>query len=578
MTSEGYEHRQANMEILDSRELTMQETSPTSHESRFVSFLDKHSPLICLCLIALACLRIVSTYNALSLTPDEPVHFACGLEYVAKHVYVFETQHPPLSRAMVALGPYLAGARPAGFQIAEDEGYAAIARSGNVDRTIFLMRLGNLPFFLLACLVVYRWSIEAFSKSTAVLAVGLFTMLPSLLADAGLATTDMALAATVGAAFLATLLWAGNPTLWRSVALGFFVGLACLSKFTALGYLPLSVCFSLAIYLATHWPGWIPLRRMAIQRLPMFALAAAIALFLIWAGYWFSTGDARLPHTQPIVRIPAPEFLDGIRSALKHNRSGHTAFLLGEVRKSGWWYYFPVALLVKTPIPFLILLALGIFVSLRKWKSISYLLPIAFSLAILLPAMQGHIDIGIRHIEPIYIGLSITAAIGMEQLLRWSSTRTVFSFATAVLAAWMVLSGATHHPDYLTYFNEFAMKNPDSVLVDSNYDWGQDFRLLARRLHQLGATRFSLVLSWKQKRDPYLEQWYGLPAIERANDFVPAPGWTVVSPTYDKSFKFNSYPPGTICWYDRIPPTERVGALRLYYVPDRTETAHPTSR
>lgn len=84
-------------------------------ETRLRPVLDRYCLKICLCLIGIACARIISTYNALSLTVDEPWHFACSLEYVAKHVYRFEKQHPPLSRMMQALGPYLVGVRPAGM-------------------------------------------------------------------------------------------------------------------------------------------------------------------------------------------------------------------------------------------------------------------------------------------------------------------------------------------------------------------------------------------------------------------------------------------------------------------------------
>ena len=43
---------------------------------------------------------------------------------------------------------------------------------------------------------------------------------------------------------------------------------------------------------------------------------------------------------------------------------------------------------------------------------------------------------------------------------------------SGLLVAWMLLSVAIHHPNYLAYFNELAGKNPQNILVDSNYDWG----------------------------------------------------------------------------------------------------------
>lgn len=556
---------------------TLEPTHPPGFwESRFAPFLEKHCLLLCLCIVGIACVRVVSTYNALSLTNDEPTHFACGLEYLAKHVYRYETQHPPLSRMMAALGPYLEGARPLGEPGPNGEGIRVIARSGDANRTIFLMRLGNLSFFLLACAVVWAWSWYSFGRPIAVVATGLFTLLPQPLADGGLATTDMALGANVGAAFLAMILWAEKPTWLRSVLLGLFTALACLSKFTALGYIPLAVCLALGCYLIACWPGWLGLWRAATQRLGPLALAAVVAALVIWSAYWFSNGI--IPFHGRNVRVPAPEFFDGIRVALNHNRIGHGAFFLGAFRITGWWYYFPVALAVKTPIAFLILLVLGTYACLRECKRLIYLLPIAFSLGILLPAVRSHVDIGVRHIEPVYLGFSIVSALGFRQLLGWARTGVISALAAGVLVAWMTVSVAVHHPDYLAYFNAFAGKNPEKILVDSNYDWGQDLKLLAKRLHQLGVNQVSLAavngvgMSIPEHYD-YLEAWYGLPSIKDVNICTPSPGWNVVSTTVEQSFswwpnsRFYRGPSGSKTWYEEIAPTERVGPLLLYNIP-----------
>src|ERR1700722_11793183 len=94
---------------------------PGFWENRLGPFLDKYCLVLCLCLVAIASARIISTYNALSLTADEPTHFACGLEYVAKHVYRLEAEHPPLPRMMEGLGPYLIGARPVNLPWPNDD-------------------------------------------------------------------------------------------------------------------------------------------------------------------------------------------------------------------------------------------------------------------------------------------------------------------------------------------------------------------------------------------------------------------------------------------------------------------------
>jgi hypothetical protein len=542
----------------------MEDSASTFWESRLAPFLGKYCVVLCACLIGAGCFRAISTYSALSLTMDEPSHFACGLEYLDRHTYTFLREQPPLARAMQALGPYLDGARLGGLPHTQEGRLALLARSRSFDRTVFLMRLGNLPFFLLACLVVCAWSWWMFGKPVAVVATALFTLLPTVLADAGLATTDMALGATVAAAFLAAIFWAEKPTWARSVLLGVCAGLSVLSKFTALGYVPLTVGLALVCCLVTEKQGWRQVWGVAQHYAPYFALATITAGLLIWAAYWFSVGAVR----EDRFFVPAPDFFRGVAAALHHDRQGHAAFLLGHSRKTGWWYYFPVALAVKTPIAFLIMLAIGVWVCLRERGRVVYLFPLAFSLGILLPAMAGRIDIGIRHIEPIYIGLTVIAALGLVQLLQWSRTGAGCALTGGVLVLWMIVSVAAHHPDYLAYFNGFAGENPQQILVDSNYDWGQDLKLLSRRLHELGIKQFSL-LTLDGVMDPeHLQAWYGLPSIQEVDDSVPAVGWSVISPTMALSVRYAIPSRAQVArpWYNQVPATERVGPLLLYNV------------
>ena len=78
-------------------------------------FVQRRALILVVGIIAIATARIVATYDQLSVTFDEPAHLACGMEYVAHHVYRYESQHPPLARALAAIGPYLDGVRPHGL-------------------------------------------------------------------------------------------------------------------------------------------------------------------------------------------------------------------------------------------------------------------------------------------------------------------------------------------------------------------------------------------------------------------------------------------------------------------------------
>jgi hypothetical protein len=530
-----------------------------------ITFLEKYSLALCLLLVTIACARIISTYNALSLTADEPFHLACAIEYLSNHSITLDVENPPIAQAIEGLGPYLAGVRLSGRVDPWLEGADILARSGSVGGMIFRLRLGTLPFFLLACCVVGVWASHFFGKATAVLSVALYTLLPTTPADAGLGTTDMALASTTGAAFLAAILWAEKPDWLRAIVMAFFTALALLSKFSALGYLGFSLGLATLVYLHTSIKDRQDLLLAVRQHYKTFALAVASTLFFIWAAYWLSLG--LIPGYTIIV--PAPEYFEGMRAVLAHNRGGHHAFLLGHHNPTGWWYYFPVALAFKTPIAFLILTFVGGVVCYRRHAAISYLLPFAFVLGILLPAMMGRIDIGIRHIAPIYLGLSVMAALGLLQLLESHRFRLLSSLAAVALVLWMIVSVAIQHPDYLAYFNGFAGKHPENVLVDSNYDWGQDLKLLSKRLHQLGAHHVSLGSLDGAIRNRYREEWYGLPKIVLLDDITPSPGWTAVSASFDKSYRFLlPWRPHVLSpWYEQVARTRRLGPYILYYVP-----------
>ena len=411
------------------------------------------------------------------------------------------------------------------------EGVACLYHGGHTGRTLTLARLGILPFFMLACLVVYFWARRYFGNTVAVVATGLFTLLPSVLAHAGLATTDMALTACLGAAFLALLVWAEQPSFRHSLLLGAATAMAVLSKFTALGFFPVAAVFALAVYLVTERPGWKRLAELARERAAPWPSRCSWARWLVWAGYLFSFGA--VPGWS--VRLPAPELFDGIRRAMRHNASEGGGYLFGQLSPTGWWYFFPAALAVKTPLAFLFLLGLGAWLTVlaAAWRLACQgracrPTPWAFSLGILVPAMTSPVNYGIRHVLPVYMGFSIVAALAVVHLAKtgkWSgcSRRRAGSLDGRSLAP-----SAT--PTTWPTSTSWPAAEPEKVLVDSDLDWGQDTILLARRLRELGAKQVSYIQM--NLDSAHLQEWPGMPPTRPINPIVPAEGWTAVGPTF----------------------------------------------
>jgi hypothetical protein len=299
------------------------------------------------------------------------------------------------------------------------------------------------------------------------------------------------------------------------------------------------------------------------RRLPTLALAVAAACLIIWAGYRFSVGS--VPGIGP--RLPAYEIALGIQQVAEHNAQGHPSYLLGERSRTGFWCFFEVALAVKTPLAILLLSGIGTALAFGRPRRFPRLwLPLAFASSFLLVGLFSRINIGLRHILPVHIGLAIVAAAALVRWLETAEHRRWRQAALAALVAWLAVSSLGAHPDYLPYFNELAGSQPEKILVDSDLDWGQDLKRAARRLRELGARE----VGYEPVFMADLEKEHGFPPVRRMDLARPNPGWNLVSLTSWKGscFGLGYIPRNFTPWPDRYPPGERVGkSMMLWYAP-----------
>jgi Dolichyl-phosphate-mannose-protein mannosyltransferase len=522
--------------------------------------------------------RIVSTYRVFNQTWDEPAHVAAGMQWLDRGRYTYEPLHPPLARLMVALGPRLAGIRSAGHDNVWLEGNSILYAGHKYDRNLALARLGVLPFFILTGLVVFAWAARTGGRATGVVAVLLFTTLPPVLAHAGLATTDLAVTATVALAAYCLTLWLEQPTGLRSLALGVSVGLAVLSKLSALVFLPV-VVFAIAICRrgersTTAESGPRP------NRVTRLRITFAALLITVWAGYRFDVGPLvapAAPASAPITPtaldrlaeahvFPAPALFEGLGHLAAKNRAGHKSYLLGEVRDTGWWYFFPVALAVKTPLPFLLLTLAGLVAAWRGFNGVErrrLLEPAAIALAILLVSLPSRINIGLRHVLPMYPFMAIVAGVGAASLWRMRRAAPAGRVLAVGLIGWQLFGSARAHPDYIAYFNELAGSHPERILVDSDLDDGQDLKRLADTLRARRVPELSLAYAGSATVAEH-----GLPPVRWLEPHRPVTGWVAAS-LY--SLRLGSLDrPGhdDFAWLERYQPVALVGrSIRLYYIP-----------
>ena len=471
--------------------------------------------------LVLTLARVFMTHRVFSHTSDEPWHLAGGYDVLVKRSWTTDLHHPPLSRVFFAL-PFIGTPEPEAKD-AGNRGIQLMLRNDRYTQNVARARLGNLVFLALGIIAVFRWGSYVLSPIAGATAAALFAMLPPVLAHGGLATTDMAAAATVALAMDALTRYVDGPTWRRAVYLGIAVALGILAKYSFFVYFP---AIAAALLIA---------RFRSVRN--VFTVKTVVAMVITVAVVWLGFGC----DFQPLI--------DGVKQVRDHNKMGHRAFLFEEMRWGGWWYYFPVALAVKTPIPFLLLALVGCILLARRRPDVPLI-----ALAILGAAMTSHINIGVRHVLPIYGPLAICAAAAV---IEWRRLRAV----SAVLVLWLFVDGVRAHPDYLPWFNAFAPE-PEKVLNDSNLDWGQDILRLVRLAKKEKIEFMTISLFTNADLDRI-----GFPKYEKLTKMQQIEGWFAIS-EMQLAIGY-SYGPELHAWLDRLlegQPYRRVGkSIRLYY-------------
>jgi hypothetical protein len=502
--------------------------------------------------VVAAAVRVVATYDIFSITFDEPAHIAAGMQLLDKDRYSYEALHPPLARVAAAIGPYLAGYKSQHGGDMWIEGRRLFyAKSGHPDDGMLtLARAGILPFMIACLVLIWLWTSRYVGPVEGALAVIVLGNLPVFLAHSGLATTDAAFAATFAAAFFAFLLWLEYGSIARGLLLGAAIALAVCTKLSALLFLP-AACG--AVLLHRWWcdrPYWQPLRLFAAW--PSVLAGLGTFFVTVWVVYGC--------HADPFYGIAA--LARGVAELAAFAGTGEPSFFLGRINLHGSPAFFPVLILVKSPLPFLAAVAIGMAVVLRShrrdWRRMA---PLIAAAAIVASVIPSTINIGLRHVLPIFPLLAIVAAIGLGRLLAQpllSARAAIAAAGAGLLLVWQVGETAAAAPDYLTYFNQLAAGEKQRIVTGSDLDWGQDLKRLAAVLKQRHVDRVSLAVHTSAD----LRRHDDLPTIETLYPGEPATGWIAISEQM-RAFYCAGYR-----WLDAYRPVARVGdSIRLYYVP-----------
>ncbi|MFO1400149.1 MAG: glycosyltransferase family 39 protein [Steroidobacteraceae bacterium] len=492
------------------------------------------SPFAALALALLACALAVSTYPVFGNTWDEPEHIAAGLVLLERDEYRFDDQHPPLARLAAAIGPFLAGARlPRPLPSYGDAAGRSVLyhSAASYDTLLTLARLGMLPFLLLLVLATWHWARRVLGGAGATLAAAFLVTTPVILGHAGLAAIDVPVTALIILALGLVVRWLETPTRALAAGFGLAAGLATATKLSAVPFIGVAL---LALGAARAWCVGTPPRQWRWrERLVGLALAALLAALVPVAIYGPRLTDIELPLLGHL-RLPlgVAEVADNFVGVAFHNAHGHPSFLLGETRLYGWWYFYFVALAVKTPLPLLLAGLAGLALLARRGlreRSVPLLsVPLAFVAILGFSAVYSHINIGVRHVMVLYPLLAIGAAQAVQAAWRASAAmadatrRGALRVLLAGLLAWQAAT-LLAWPDYLAWFNVLAGEHPERILVDSDLDWGQDLRRLSRELARRHVD--ALYLAYSGSADLTLEH---LPPFQALPRDRPVSGWVAI--------------------------------------------------
>ena len=175
-----------------------------------------------------------------------------------------------------------------------------------------------------------------------------------------------------------------------------------------------------------------------------------LGLFVLWGVYRFSFAPASPESLTP---IPLGQYWQAISFQLGHQGSGHTSYLLGMTSGDGWWYYYPIAFLVKTSLPLLLLL--GLALSRGRFDRDELFLALPAGLFFLV-SMTQNLNLGIRYLLPIYPLLIIL--VGRILAREWPGRGRMWVKGLVVtLAVWAAAEGhATRRTTWPTSANSRA--------------------------------------------------------------------------------------------------------------------------
>ena len=450
-----------------------------------------------------------------SATIDEGAHILAGHRHWQCGDFGINPEHPPMLK-LLAAAPlefqnwqepnWECGSRLTPKPEMFSAGTSFMVRNG-IDPVVVRTRLAAAVMSLFLAVLVFLAAWEMFGRAEALTALALLAFEPNLIAHGSIVTTDMAISATALAVFYALYRYGKRPVWSRFLTAGLMFGLLLAAKHSAVLLVPVMLAVLIADRLFFGREEVSRSRSIARQT-AAFAGMFLIGFIVLWAFYGFryysipaATADT-ISVKDYIKENGRPEMVESFSAKTTGFISrlhvfpesyvlgmadviawgSRNTWIFGKNYATGQWYYFPLALLVKSSVALLVLLPLGLvfpfFYPERRREMMFLLAPALCYLAV---AMTSSFTTGVRHALPVYAFFIIAAGAGAVRLARKVK---IFGFILAALLVFHAVAAFRTAPDYLAFANDFwgGTDNTHRIFSDSNLDTGQNLKLVKEYL------------------------------------------------------------------------------------------------
>jgi hypothetical protein len=453
-----------------------------------------------------------------SATVDEPAHILAGYRHWQCGDFGINPEHPPMLKMLATVPlqfrtvqepPWDCGSRMTSRSDLFLYGTKFLVENGS-DELVMPARYLSGLFALALAIMVFAFVWHGFGRWEAITALSLLAFEPNLVANGPLVTTDMTLTATAFAAILAFYFYGLKPNVFRFCLAGLAVGLLLAAKHSAVIFVPVLFGLMMADSLVFRRRE-VGLLKSVFRRGAAFAGIFLTGLLVLWAFYGFR--HAAIPNTAtPPLSTPdyiaanGPPEAVGSLSAQIVSSVGQTnlfpesyvlgmadivatgnrnMYLFDRAYPRGQWFYFPLSFLIKSSVALLLLLPLGFVFALvnpAKRREMCYLLlPAIVFFAV---ALTSGINIGVRHILPVYPFLIAAAAVGAV----WLGRKSVV-WRYVLIALLLYHAGTTIFrvaPYYVPFANDFwgGSDRTHKIYRDPNLDFGQNNKFVKEYLER----------------------------------------------------------------------------------------------